>query len=175
SERFRHGELPPDSRGSFCRATSRGATFTVATLQDRLEAPGRGPVGRVRADRPGMDGIAEGQPECGVCRSEARRALPDAVADRLPQTLAASVVSEDGWRPADRGRQLADVELPPRMAEQLGEVVHALRVPHPHDSPLVRDGPDIALPAETPLGRRPPLRWGAGSHRRLTLLALHSL
>jgi hypothetical protein len=39
---------------------------------------------------------------------------------------------------------------PPRIAEQLGEVVHALRVLQPHDSPLVRDGPEVALVAEEP-------------------------
>src|SRR5262249_48961975 len=70
--------------------------------------------------------------------------------------------------------QLAHVERSPRMAQQVREVAQADRVLHPHDPPLVGEGPDIALVVEVPRGARPALRWRAGIFL-LTSLALRQL
>src|SRR5262245_66657303 len=49
------------------------------------------------------------------------------------------------------------MEAPPWMGEQVGEIVHAPRVLEPHDAPLVRDGPEVALPED-----RDASRWVEG-------------
>ena len=98
-------------------AASRGATFAVATLQRRLAGPWRRPVGRVGADPPGMNGIAEVQPERGVERPDPGHAPPDSVDDCFPRSLPPPVVLRHHALAADRRRKLGHVERQARMAK----------------------------------------------------------
>ena len=120
-------------------------------------SPGRGPVGRVDAERPGVNGVAEVEPEPGMEGADPGRALPDAVGDRLAGALAGPGAARDRQAP-DCGGQLAHVERSSWMPQQVGEVAQADRIPEPHGAALVGDSPDIALVVEAPRSARAVLR-----------------